>query len=283
MIRFIPTAIVALTITFGTSQINFQELSFDEAIKQAKKEDKLLFVDVFAEWCGPCKMLDKNVFSNDALGKKMNESFVSIKIDGDQEESRRIKDSFEINAYPTMLIISPVAGNNRKIEGYIDVETLSNELGYSLDPKTSPANVAQHNYEENQTRENMKEWIEALSNDNGSSVEELYRAMDLFVENYPNLDFEDEIELVIFLTATKELDDPNMQRFIADIENQDPEIVQYAFMQLVRSSFILAKEAADISITEAMIKEAHPLFKDYIDEQLTEKAMLELVEEAFNE
>jgi thiol-disulfide isomerase/thioredoxin len=283
MIRFIPTAIVAFTISIGLSQVEFQSLSFSEAVELAQNENKLVFVDVYAEWCGPCKMLDKNVFPNETLGKKMNASFVSIKVDGDLEENWGVRESFGVTAYPTMLMIDPSSGKNRKIEGYIDAESLLLEVGYAVDPATSPAAVAMESYKSNPSRDKMREWLETMSQDNGITTEELYEVMALFVEKYPILDFEDEIEMMIFLTTTDDIADQNMQRFIGEMDNYDPQIIQYAFMQLVRAYFNKAKEVDNFSIVEDLIKEAHPLFAEHIDEQLNEANLLELVKEAFEE
>lgn len=44
--------------------ITFQNLSFSEALKKAGMENKLLFVDCFTTWCGPCRMLSKHVFTD---------------------------------------------------------------------------------------------------------------------------------------------------------------------------------------------------------------------------
>jgi thiol-disulfide isomerase/thioredoxin len=281
ILSFTATTLLFVSHTF--SQVNFQNLSFDEAVEQAKKENKLVFVDVYAEWCGPCKMLDRNVFPDEDLGKKFNNSFISIKVDGDEDASWGVKESFGISAYPTMLMINPQTGKNRKIEGYVQAEELLSEAGYALQPETSPANVAKANYEANPTRENFRDWVEKISDDNGSTVEEVYETMDLFIEQYPVLDFDDEIELVIFLSTTKSLNDPNMARFIEEIDEQDDEVSYYAFMQLIRSSFNQAKAENDISIVENLIKEAFPIFEPYLGEDITQAHLLEIVKEAFEE
>ncbi len=283
MIRCIPTAIAALTMSIGFGQVEFQSMSLSEAVEQAQNENKLVFVDVYAEWCGPCKMLDKNIFPDETLGNKMNASFVSIKLDGDLEENWGVRESFGITAYPTMLMIDPASGKNRKIEGYVDAESLLLEASYAIDPETSPAAVAKANYEKNPSREKMREWLETMSEDNGVSTDDLYEGMELFVEKFPVLDFEDDVEMMVFLTTTEDIADQNMQRFIGEMDNYDPQIIQYAFMQLVRAYFGKAKEANNFSIVEDLIKEAHPLFAAHLDEQLNKANLLELVKEAFEE
>lgn len=96
--KFLLVGMTLLFLPVAFSQVNFQDLSFEEAIEKAKKENKLVFVDVYAEWCGPCKMLDRDVFPDKDLGKKLNKSFISIKVDGDEEINWGLKESFGISA-----------------------------------------------------------------------------------------------------------------------------------------------------------------------------------------
>ncbi|GAH00631.1 unnamed protein product, partial [marine sediment metagenome] len=74
-----------MSITFGQG-INFNVHSFEEAIKTAKAENKLIFVDAYTTWCGPCKWMSKNVFTEGKVGDYFNESFVNVKIDMEKGE-----------------------------------------------------------------------------------------------------------------------------------------------------------------------------------------------------
>ena len=61
--------------------IVFREGNWEKILKQAKKEKNLIFVDCYTSWCGPCKMLAKNVFTQDKVADFYNTEFVCVKMD----------------------------------------------------------------------------------------------------------------------------------------------------------------------------------------------------------
>lgn len=81
--------------------------------ERAKKEGKLVFVDVYASWCTPCKMMDKDVFTDPALGRFMNEHFLNVKIDAEKGNGKNIASIFEVFGYPTLLFLDE---NGRVLE-----------------------------------------------------------------------------------------------------------------------------------------------------------------------
>lgn len=85
--------------------IGFRELSFSEALKVAKVENKLLFVDCFTTWCGPCKMLSKVVFKDSLVADYFNCHFVNLKMDMEKGEGIDLKKKYEIRGYPTLLFL----------------------------------------------------------------------------------------------------------------------------------------------------------------------------------
>lgn len=110
--------IAILTLAFGAvAQTNFRHISFAEAMKAAKAEKKLVFVDFYTSWCGPCKMMARDVFPQQKVGEFMNARFVCVKYDAEKEEPELVKKS-NITAYPTFVIFD-ADGNevNRKVGG----------------------------------------------------------------------------------------------------------------------------------------------------------------------
>ncbi|HLV41831.1 MAG TPA: DUF255 domain-containing protein [Brumimicrobium sp.] len=106
--------------------INFETLSFEEAIQKAKKENKLIFLDAYAVWCGPCKMMDRTTFKSEEVGKVFNKNFINIKIDMEKGEGPALARRFQVRAYPTMMLINGEGKVEKRILGAVrDAQLLS--------------------------------------------------------------------------------------------------------------------------------------------------------------
>ncbi|RKE04354.1 thioredoxin family protein [Marinifilum flexuosum] len=87
-------------------EVEFEHASWKKVLKKAKKQDKLIFVDCYTSWCGPCKMMARDVFTQDHVADFFNSNFVNFKIDMEKGEGPELKPGWKINAYPTFLIIN---------------------------------------------------------------------------------------------------------------------------------------------------------------------------------
>ena len=86
--------------------IEFKEGSWSEIMNEAKKQNKLIFIDIYTTWCGPCKMMSAKVFTVNIIGEKFNESFVNFKIDAEKGEGIELAKKYAIAAYPTYLFVN---------------------------------------------------------------------------------------------------------------------------------------------------------------------------------
>jgi len=75
------------------------------ALDKARNEGKLVFVDIYTDWCAPCKMMDKDVFTHKEIGEYLNENFVSLKINAEQGNGPNIASLYQVHSYPTLLFL----------------------------------------------------------------------------------------------------------------------------------------------------------------------------------
>ena len=87
-------------------EIKFQDIPFKDLIAKAKKENKLVFIDAYASWCGPCKMMEKNIFTKKSVGDFYNKNFVNARIDMEKGEGREVAQKFGVRSYPTYLFLN---------------------------------------------------------------------------------------------------------------------------------------------------------------------------------
>ncbi|NML56149.1 thioredoxin fold domain-containing protein [Chryseobacterium cheonjiense] len=91
---------------FAQEAIQFQELPFKDLILKAKKENKLVFIDAYTSWCGPCKMMEKNTFTRKSVGDYFNANFVNARFDMEKGEGREIASKYGVRSYPTYLFLN---------------------------------------------------------------------------------------------------------------------------------------------------------------------------------
>lgn len=85
--------------------IRFFKGSFQEALKQAKAENKKVFVDFYTTWCGPCQLMSKNIFPDDEVGEYFNKYFINYQINAEDKAYLPEVKRYGVAAYPNMLIL----------------------------------------------------------------------------------------------------------------------------------------------------------------------------------
>lgn len=104
--------------------IKFFQGTFDEALAQAKKEGKPLFVDFYAVWCGPCKRIAREVFPLKSVGDYFNQKFISLQLDAEAPENVEVAKKYKVEAFPTLAFISNDGTPISIMAGGVDEKTL---------------------------------------------------------------------------------------------------------------------------------------------------------------
>ncbi len=82
---FLTIVLLAIGLKAQDSEINW--LTFEEALSAQKQSPKKIMMDVYTNWCGPCKLLDKQTFHNKNLVNYVNEKFYAVKFNGESKSS----------------------------------------------------------------------------------------------------------------------------------------------------------------------------------------------------
>lgn len=128
----IITLLLGIQVVFSQG-IEFSEGDWASIQKKAKTENKYIFVDAYAVWCGPCKWMAKNVFTDKNVGEVFNKSFVSYKFDMEKGEGPDFAQKYKVRFYPTYLFFNPdgelvhIAGGAKESKDFIkDAENALN-------------------------------------------------------------------------------------------------------------------------------------------------------------
>lgn len=117
------------------------EKSWKEILAQAKKEEKLIFMDAYAEWCGPCKKMARDVFTEKEVGDYFNAHFVNVKMDMEKGDGIGLSVDFGIQAYPTLLFLNSDGKVVHRAVGYHTSDLLIDLAGAAKDPNRNAGSI----------------------------------------------------------------------------------------------------------------------------------------------
>jgi len=119
--------------------IKFTPGTWSQILKKAKAEKKIIFFDAYTTWCGPCKLLQKNVFTRTDVAEVFNKNFINVKFDMESGEGPDLARKYPLEGYPTLFFIDPDGNIVKQVIGYQNPETLI-KIGKKL-PKYTGASI----------------------------------------------------------------------------------------------------------------------------------------------
>lgn len=122
-----------LMVSIGLQgQVEFTKVEtlaeMEAAQKKASDQMLMLFVDVYADWCGPCKMMDSEVFTDPAVTEYMQSHFLGVKVDGESDFGRIYAAEQGLEGYPSMFVFSDEGEPVSKIVGFTPAQELTGTL-----------------------------------------------------------------------------------------------------------------------------------------------------------
>lgn len=254
MKKFLFTlTLLAACSMVAKADIQFNHGPWQEILAQATKEKKMVFVDAFTTWCGPCKWMAANTFTNQEVADFFNANFINAKIDMENGEGVGLAQKYDVKAYPTLLF---VAGNGELV--HVAVGALNPEqfmaLGKEvLDPKFVSLSMLKAEYE-------------AHSDDHEVQAKYLLKMMDIgqntdevFARFRPSMAGEgllDQTSWKVFKTRFKRLDSEEAKYFFAHRAEFEARFGKEEVASKVADMYFNAMRQAISKQDEAAYKEA---------------------------
>ena len=102
----------------STSGLIFFNGNWDETLQKAKSENKLIFLEIHASWCGSCKRLKENTFTDREASDLYNSNFINFALDGEKGEGKVLAQKYGIRAYPALLFVDHTGRLVAEVNGY---------------------------------------------------------------------------------------------------------------------------------------------------------------------
>jgi thioredoxin-like negative regulator of GroEL/thiol-disulfide isomerase/thioredoxin len=108
--------------------VEWFEGGFEQALAQAQADDKLLFLDVGAYWCTPCHELDEKTFIDPRVGAWLAKHALALHIDAEKGEGPELVKRYQVQAYPTMLLLEKTGVEKGRLIDFIPPDELLPKL-----------------------------------------------------------------------------------------------------------------------------------------------------------
>ena len=175
------------SVVVGQNGVEFQSGTWAKILEAAKTQKRLIFVDAYTTWCGPCKMMDRNTYTDAGVGLYFNENFINYKFDMERGEGPEFARKYEVSAYPALLFINHEGMEIHREMGYKSPLEMIRAGQIANDPQKNGALLELEFEEGNQDPERMREYAFLLKN----SQKDYRKAASRYFESVDDKDLDE--------------------------------------------------------------------------------------------
>lgn len=111
-------AAVLAAVTARAADVNWTH-DYEAALKKAKTDKKLVMIDIYTDWCGYCKKLDKEVYTDKAVQEKLAKNFICVKLNPERTNSaKKLMKEFGVKGFPYIAFLDADGKKLQEIGGY---------------------------------------------------------------------------------------------------------------------------------------------------------------------
>ncbi|WP_460544441.1 thioredoxin family protein [Echinicola sediminis] len=143
-ILLVSTFLLLGTLSFAQEKKSIKWHSFEDAIALNEKNPKMIIVDVYTDWCGWCKKMDKETFTDASVIEYINKNFYAVKMDAENSEKKfefkgqeyteaSMARAMRVSSYPNFVIIDAAMENITQLPGYRAPDAFLKDLGSTVE------------------------------------------------------------------------------------------------------------------------------------------------------
>jgi len=201
-------------LSFSQQSIKFEDSDFATILAKAKSEKKIVFLDAYAAWCGPCKLMERNVFTDKNVAEYYNKNFINAHFDMEKGEGPNLASKYGIRSYPTLLFLNGEGEIVGKELGYIKTEEFL-ELGKKNNkPSLVNTNLKDEFLKGKLDQAGLLNFINLYASKDPVLAKQ---ASEKYFANKKDKEFSGE-EVNALLNFTQSVDDANYKVFVANKE-----------------------------------------------------------------
>jgi thiol-disulfide isomerase/thioredoxin len=155
-----------------------QTKTWKETTAAAAKTGKLIFIDCYTDWCGPCKWMDKNAFTDAKVADFFNENFINAKIDMEKGEGPELRKKYSVQSYPTFLFVNGKGEVVHRTGSRMPIEEFLEEGKKAADPKKNLSYLNEKYVEGTRDLPFLLDYYLALNKSDRTNAEKI--AKDIF-------------------------------------------------------------------------------------------------------
>ncbi|RYD98615.1 MAG: thioredoxin [Sphingobacteriales bacterium] len=171
------------SLVFWAQGILFETGTFAAALDKAKQENKIVFLDVYTTWCGPCKQMAANLFPTAEAGKLYNKHFVNYKIDAEKGEGIEVAATYKVQGYPTNLFLKPDGSVVYTVMGAGDLAWFLENANVAIAESKDPLQWSDYEARLNNSKTD-KEFLKNYLVKGKRLGKNTDKGLDLYVEKY---------------------------------------------------------------------------------------------------
>ena len=257
IVSFIICSVIISAVVLGQEGIEFNTEDWKSILAQAEKEDKLVFVDAYTVWCGPCKKMARDVFPQKEVGEFYNEKFINVQMDMEKGAGLSFAEKYNVKVYPTLLFVAGDGSLVHRSAGYKDSPEFIELGNNALDPSKRISSLIARFENGDRDPEFLKQYASVLYeayDDSHTPVIEAY------METQSDWTTDENLEFIFHYVS-----DTNSELFNHMVENKELYIEKFGqvevsskFQTLIYSSINENAESSSLEQIDALYEKVYP-------------------------